>query len=270
MRVCGRCSASERLVRAQATSPRRHRYRLTLLSGHVEHQVITASCARVKPCEALGIHVAAASELIVNGLPRPFQNGCGAGASGGSQNRGPTRQSDLSRSAVPSQSRRAFSEFSPESPGPLTLELTSRFTLWAVTSTISVLAGKFGITSDTLRYYERVGLLAPTERTQAGYRLYDENADERLQFIKGAQKMGLRLADIKELLDVRDRGQCPCGHTKVLVERRLAEVTAEIRDLSTVKRQLVDLKQRNDACLKGTADDWSCTTQFAKGGDRNP
>ena len=84
-------------------------------------------------------------------------------------------------------------------------------------TTISELARSLGLRSDTLRYYERVGLLEPVGRSESGYRLYNEASADRLRFIKGFQRMGLRLGDIKEVLDVRDRGTCPCGHTQVLV-----------------------------------------------------
>jgi DNA-binding transcriptional MerR regulator len=79
-------------------------------------------------------------------------------------------------------------------------------TTTTTTTTISTLAASVGISADTLRYYERVGLLEPAGRSDAGYRLYDELSAERLRFIKGLQRMGLHLGDIKELLDVRDRG----------------------------------------------------------------
>jgi DNA-binding transcriptional MerR regulator len=124
--------------------------------------------------------------------------------------------------------------------------------------TISVLAETLGVSTDTLRYYERLGLLHPTERTAAGYRLYDEAAEERLRFIRRAQRMGLRLGDIKELLEVQDRGQCPCGHTKTLVQRRLADVNAELGELTAVKRQLLDLEQRNAECMDASPGTWSC------------
>jgi MerR family Zn(II)-responsive transcriptional regulator of zntA len=104
------------------------------------------------------------------------------------------------------------------------------------TITISELAGSMGLRADTLRYYERIGLLKPAERSDAGYRLYDDASAQRLRFIKGLQRMGLHLGDIKELLDVRDRGGCPCGHTEVLVERRLAEVQAEIQQMENYER----------------------------------
>jgi DNA-binding transcriptional MerR regulator len=78
--------------------------------------------------------------------------------------------------------------------------------------------------------------------------------------------MGLRLADIKELLDVRDHGCCPCGHTEALVDKRLAEVEAEIARLSGVRSQLRDLGRRNGQCLEVTADEWWSSME-QKGGD---
>jgi DNA-binding transcriptional MerR regulator len=135
-----------------------------------------------------------------------------------------------------------------------------------MTQTISEQAAALGVSPDTLRYYERLGLLPPPPRTAAGYRLYGEEAAERLSFISGAKRMGLRLADIKQLLDVRDRGQCPCGHTKDLVERRLAEVEAEIRQLSAVRTQLLTLRERNEKCFDAAAGEWSCVVVSAKGG----
>ena len=135
-----------------------------------------------------------------------------------------------------------------------------------MTKTISALAESLGLRSDTLRYYERLGLLQPSSRSAAGYRLYDEEASERLRFIKGLQRMGLRLGDIKELLEVRDRGRCPCGHTQVLVDRRLAEVQADIEQLRGVREQLLVLKKRNADCMDATPEGWSCAMEMLKGG----
>ncbi len=132
--------------------------------------------------------------------------------------------------------------------------------------TISVLADSLGLSTDTVRYYERLGLLPTPERSRAGYRLYNENARERLEFIKGGQRMGLQLGDIKELLDLRDRGQCPCGHTQTLVQRRLAEVDAEIKQLTAMRDQLRELKTRSEAFLSDPVDEWSCNVGFQKGG----
>lgn len=149
----------------------------------------------------------------------------------------------------------------------LTLESAPGFTFGAMTQTISAQAAALGLSPDTLRYYERLGLLPPPPRTAAGYRLYGAEAAQRLSFISGAKRMGLRLADIKELLDVRDRGQCPCGHTKDLVDRRLAEVEAEIQQLSAVRRQLLALKKRNEECFDAAAGEWSCVVVPVKGGE---
>jgi DNA-binding transcriptional MerR regulator len=81
------------------------------------------------------------------------------------------------------------------------------------TVTVSTLARQVGVGPDTIRYYERVGLLPTPTRTPAGYRRYDDDIADRVRFIKGAQRLGLRLREIAELLQVRDRGGCPCGHT---------------------------------------------------------
>jgi DNA-binding transcriptional MerR regulator len=94
--------------------------------------------------------------------------------------------------------------------------------------TISALADQAGLSPDTVRYYERVGLLPPPARSAAGYRLYDQDAVACLRLIKGAQRAGLRLREIGELLQVADQGLCPCGHTETLLRERLAEVRAEL------------------------------------------
>lgn len=65
---------------------------------------------------------------------------------------------------------------------------------------------------------------------------------------KALNAVGLRLREIVELRSVMDEGNCPCGHTADLVERRIVEVDAEIHDLRTLKANLVQLKQDNEAC----------------------
>jgi MerR family mercuric resistance operon transcriptional regulator len=122
------------------------------------------------------------------------------------------------------------------------LEQTPRSTVPAVvTQTISQTAAEAGVSPDTLRYYERLGLLDAPERTASGYRVYDAGTAGRVRFIKGAQRTGLRLTDIKDLLEIRDRGACPCGHTRTLVERRIGEVDAELRRLRELRRELTDM-----------------------------
>ena len=71
---------------------------------------------------------------------------------------------------------------------------------------IGELAKTVGVEPDTIRFYEREGLLSEPNRTASGYRVYDESAVDRMRFIQGAQRLGLRLADIRDLLTVRDTG----------------------------------------------------------------
>lgn len=101
--------------------------------------------------------------------------------------------------------------------------------------TVSKLAEEAGTSADTVRYYERIGLLPEAERSPSGYRLYDVEAVERLRFIKRAQRFGLRLDAIAELLDVRQRGLCPCGHTRRLLEGRVAELDDELASLARLR-----------------------------------
>jgi DNA-binding transcriptional MerR regulator len=96
---------------------------------------------------------------------------------------------------------------------------------------VAELAGAVGVAPDTIRYYERAGLLPPPARTSAGYRAYDPGAVDRLRFIQGAQRLGLRLRDIRDLLAIRDTGVCPCEPAEQLLRRRLAELDAEIARL---------------------------------------
>jgi DNA-binding transcriptional MerR regulator len=106
-----------------------------------------------------------------------------------------------------------------------------------VTLTVSQLADRVGVRADTVRYYERVGLLPAPARSPAGYRTYGQAAVERLRFIKGAQRVGLRLRDIAELLQVA----CPCGHTQALLRERLAEVDAELDRPGALRAELARL-----------------------------
>jgi DNA-binding transcriptional MerR regulator len=103
---------------------------------------------------------------------------------------------------------------------------------------ITELARTVGLPTDTVRYYERVGLLPPPKRTHGGYRDYDASAVDRLQFIRGAQRLGLRLVDIGHLLAVRDTGHCPCEPAGELLRRRLDDVDARIAQLTALRAEM--------------------------------
>jgi DNA-binding transcriptional MerR regulator len=130
--------------------------------------------------------------------------------------------------------------------------------------TVSALADQVSLSADTVRYYERVGLLPEPARSASGYRLYDQTAVGRLRLIKGAQRAGLRLREISELLQVADRGQCPCGHTETLLRQRLGEVQAELARLQALETELTRLLEHypDPACPETVtaAADWWCAT----------
>lgn len=103
---------------------------------------------------------------------------------------------------------------------------------------VGELAEAVGLSSDTVRYYERAGLLPRPARTPAGYRAYGASALDRLKFIQGAQRLGLRLRDIADLLAVRDTGVCPCEPAEQLLRRRLTELDAEMTRLTQLRAQM--------------------------------
>jgi MerR family transcriptional regulator, copper efflux regulator len=103
---------------------------------------------------------------------------------------------------------------------------------------IGELADDVGITTETIRYYEKVGLIAPPTRTASGYRDYDRPALDRLRFIRTAQTVGFTLGEIGEILDLRDDGETPCDHVRHLIARHAADLDARIRDLQKMQADL--------------------------------
>jgi len=106
---------------------------------------------------------------------------------------------------------------------------------------VAELAKTVGVSADTVRYYERAGLLAAPARTGSGYRAYDASAVDRLKFIQGAQRLGLRLKDIADLLAVRDTGVCPCEPAEQLLQRRLTEVDEQIARLIALRAEMATM-----------------------------
>jgi DNA-binding transcriptional MerR regulator len=106
---------------------------------------------------------------------------------------------------------------------------------------VAELAAAVGVGAHTVRYYEKAGLLPGPARTPAGYRVYQSDAVDRLRFIQGAQRLGLRLRDIKDLLAIRDTGVCPCEPAEDLLRRRLADLDAEMTRLGALRKQMVTM-----------------------------
>lgn len=105
----------------------------------------------------------------------------------------------------------------------------------------SELAGKAGVNTETLRYYERRGLLTLPPRTSGGYRDYPPAALDLLRFIKRAQELGFTLDEVEELIHLAAGGPDSCSAARTLAEQRLADLTARIRDLQRMHDSLADL-----------------------------
>jgi MerR family transcriptional regulator, mercuric resistance operon regulatory protein len=107
--------------------------------------------------------------------------------------------------------------------------------------TITTVASRVGVRPDTIRYYERVGLLPAPARTAGDHRRYSVAVIDRLLFIRGAQRLGLHLAEIKDLLAARDTGVCACGPAEELLRGHLAEIDAEMVRLGRLRGELATM-----------------------------
>ncbi len=110
---------------------------------------------------------------------------------------------------------------------------------------IGELASAAGLPSQTIRFYERKGLLPAPERGANGYRTYDVSTITRLHFVQTAQAAGLTLAEIASIIDLRDDGNVPCAHVATLIHNKLEDVRSRIRDLSALEAELDVLIERS-------------------------
>lgn len=105
------------------------------------------------------------------------------------------------------------------------------------TLTIGALAQAAGLHLETIRYYQRLGLVPLPVRPAGGVRRYDGRAVARLRFIRRAQQLGFSLGEVGQLLSLDDGGR-QCGATRRLAEARLAEVEAKLAALARMRREL--------------------------------
>ncbi len=107
--------------------------------------------------------------------------------------------------------------------------------------TVGALAAKTGINLETIRYYEKIGLMPKPKRKESHYRFYDELDLKRLQFIKRAKELGFTLKEIKELLNLKIESTATCGDVKHLAENKLKDIEERIKDLRNIKSVLAKL-----------------------------
>jgi MerR family transcriptional regulator, copper efflux regulator len=115
--------------------------------------------------------------------------------------------------------------------------------------TIGQVAHRSGVGIETVRFYEREGLLAKPERTVSGYRQFDEEVIARLEFIQRAKELGFTLNEIRELLSLRVDPETSCADVKARAEIKIGDIEDKIRTLQRMKKALVRLTQ--ECCEKG-------------------
>lgn len=103
---------------------------------------------------------------------------------------------------------------------------------------IGQLAKDVGVKSDTVRFYEKQGLLTKPARTPAGYRVYDEADAKRLRFIKQAQSLGFSLLEIRRILNLRGGGTTTCRCVLAIAEATLSEAEAKLKELEDFRNGL--------------------------------
>ncbi|RSM52192.1 heavy metal-responsive transcriptional regulator [Amycolatopsis sp. WAC 01376] len=109
---------------------------------------------------------------------------------------------------------------------------------------IGELARTAAVSTKTIRFYEQAGLLPEPPRTSSGYRDYCPDTAHRLEFVRTAQAAGIALADIRDILALRDTGQAPCERVSELIDRHLGNVRRRIADLRATEHALDQLKAR--------------------------
>jgi DNA-binding transcriptional MerR regulator len=129
------------------------------------------------------------------------------------------------------------------------------------TYTIGETAERSGFSASALRYYEGIGLVEPSRRTDAGYRLYDDEALTRLEFIARAKRLGCSLEEITDLVGMWDGGNCGPVQRRLhdLLTAKLVETRRQIAELDALEGQLRDAARR----LEGPAVDDPCSASCA-------
>ncbi|MBX3562680.1 MAG: helix-turn-helix domain-containing protein [Sphingomonas sp.] len=116
---------------------------------------------------------------------------------------------------------------------------------------IGELAGATGANSETIRYYEKIGLLPRPGRTDSNYRDYGPKDVERLAFIRHARGLGFEIADIRSLIGLAEQPDRDCGEVDSIASRHLTDVEIKIARLETLRDEL---KQMVESCRGGRVD----------------
>ncbi|MGE4234688.1 MAG: heavy metal-responsive transcriptional regulator [Bacteriovoracia bacterium] len=122
------------------------------------------------------------------------------------------------------------------------------------TMSIGALSKESGVGIETIRYYERIGLLTPLERKASGYRVFNSDSFKTLRFLKHAQELGFSLAEIKDLLRLRANKGSRCEDVQARASKHLQDVEEKIKKLESIQTVLSKLirqcrsKKTSDSC----------------------
>jgi MerR family transcriptional regulator, mercuric resistance operon regulatory protein len=117
---------------------------------------------------------------------------------------------------------------------------------------IGQVARKTGLSIDTIRFYEKSGVVPRPARTEAGYRVYREGEVANLQFIKNAQQLGFSLNEIRELFSIQRQPQEACVHVRELIAQKVDLVRAKIAELQRMETELATALRKCRAALRSS------------------
>ena len=109
---------------------------------------------------------------------------------------------------------------------------------------IGELSTRSGVPVRTIRFYEQERILAAPPRSSAGYRDYAESEVDRLSWVISAQRAGLKLAEIRSVLELRNEGQAPCSHTMGLLRGKQADIELRIAELRALRMEISTMINR--------------------------
>ena len=135
------------------------------------------------------------------------------------------------------------------------------------TLTISALAKRSGLPSQTIRYWEGLGLLPRAARSHTGYRVFDSESLRYIAFIRKSKAIGLTLAEMIEILRLTRSGHCPCPEVVHWTTARARAIESQIRELSALLRRLNCRKAKRQRTLQQQPEMWhplpeACTMRF--------
>ncbi|MCH7574416.1 MAG: MerR family transcriptional regulator [Candidatus Marinimicrobia bacterium] len=130
--------------------------------------------------------------------------------------------------------------------------------------TTGQLAKRANVNVETIRYYERRGIIPEPPRRESGYRQYPDDAVARIQFVKRAQELGFTLKEIQELLNLRVDPETPCAVVKNRTDLKIMDIEEKLRSLKRIKKALNQLA----ASCSGRGPVGDCPILQALGGDR--